>query len=76
VDPVDPETGDRLGTQRERGWLTLAVTEPPGPGTEGVVTRYPLGRWAAPGLPPLFRHLGSLDGIPPASWRLRPLGEP
>jgi hypothetical protein len=33
--------------------------------------RYPLGKWAAPEQPPLFRHIAGLDDIPPARWRWR-----
>jgi hypothetical protein len=68
---ADPETGDLLTVERERGWLTLAVTDPPAPGTRAVVTRYPLGYAAAPSPPPLHRHMGALDDLPPARWRWR-----
>ncbi len=68
---TDPETGDLLTAERERGWLTLAVTDPPRPGDTATVSRYPLGRWAAPEAPPVFRHMDGLDGIPPARWRWR-----
>ncbi len=68
---TDPETGELLTAERERGWLTLAVTDPPRPGAAAVVSRYPLGRWAAPDPPPVFRHMVGLDGIPPARWGWR-----
>ena len=66
---ADAETGELLTVEHERGWLTLAVTDPPEPGGQAVVTRYPLGQWAAPNLPPLYRHLAALDDIPLARWR-------
>jgi hypothetical protein len=68
---ADAETGELLTVERERGWLTLAVTDPPVAGGQPVVTRYPLGQWAAPNPPPLYRHLAALDDIPPARWRWR-----
>lgn len=68
---TDPATGELLTVERERGWLTLAVTDPPAPGARALVTRYPLGLWAAPNFPPLYRHLGALDDLPPARWRWR-----
>jgi hypothetical protein len=69
---TDPDTGELLSIERERGWLTLAVTDPPGPGrSEAIVTRYMLGKWAAPMPPPLFRHLAGLADLPPAGWRWR-----
>ena len=67
---ADPGTGELLSAERERGWLTLAVTDPPQPGRASTVSRYMLGRWAAPNPPPLFRHLATLDDLPPARWRL------
>lgn len=67
----DPDTGELLGAERERGWLTLAVIDPPEPGRVSTVTRYMLGKWAAPLPPPLFRHMAALDDLPPARWRLR-----
>ncbi len=66
---ADAETGELLTVERERGWLTLAVTDSPVPGGQPVVTRYPLGQWAAPNPPPLHRHMAALDDIPPARWR-------
>jgi hypothetical protein len=68
---ADPDTGALLSAERERGWLTLAVTDPPEPDHASTVTRYMLGRWAAPHPPPLFRHLAALDDLPPARWQLR-----
>jgi hypothetical protein len=68
---ADPDTGDLLTVERERGWLTLAVTDPPVPGSQAVVTRYPVGYGAAPMQPPLYRHLGALDDPPPSRWRWR-----
>ena len=68
---ADPDTGDLLTVERERGWLTLAVTDPPEPGSQAVVTRYPLGYGAAPVPPPLHRHMGGLDDLPPSRWRWR-----
>ncbi len=68
---TDPETSELLTVERERGWLTLAVTDPPQPGAEAAVCRYPLGKWAAPEQPPLFRHITGLDDSPPARWRWR-----
>lgn len=68
---ADPETGELLSAEREKGWLTLAVTDPPEMGRETTVTRYMVGRWAAPNPPPLFRHMAALDDLPPARWRLR-----
>jgi hypothetical protein len=66
---TDAETGELLTVERERGWLTLAVNDPPMPASQPVVTRYPLGQWAAPNPPPLYRHLAALGDIPPARWR-------
>jgi hypothetical protein len=63
---ADPETGDLLTVERERGWLMLAVTDPPELGSQPIVTRYPLGQWAAPNPPPLHSHLAALDDVPPA----------
>jgi hypothetical protein len=68
---ADPVTGELLSVERERGWLTLAVTDSPGSGAEAVVTRYLLGKWAAPVPPPLYRHLAGLDDMPLARWSLR-----
>lgn len=68
---ADPDTGELLSAERERGWLTLAVTDPPEPGRVSTVTRYMVGRWAAPNPPPLYRHMAALDDLPPARWRLR-----
>jgi len=68
---TDPANGELLTVERERGWLTLAVTDPPQPGAEAAVSRYPLGKWAAPEQPPLFRHVAGLGDIPPARWRWR-----
>ena len=68
---TDPASGELLTVERERGWLTLVVTDPPQPGGEAVASRYPLGKWAAPEQPPLFRHLAGLDSIPPARWGWR-----
>lgn len=68
---TDSETGELLTVERERGWLTLAITDPPTPGAQALVTRYPLGQWAAPNPPPLYRHMGALDDLPPARWRWR-----
>ncbi len=45
------------------------MTDPPVPGGQPVVTRYPLGQWAAPNPPPLHRHMAAQDDIPPARWR-------
>jgi hypothetical protein len=67
----DPDTGELLCVERERGWLTLAVVDPPAPGSASTVTRYMIGKWAAPVPPPLFRHMAALDDLPPARWRLR-----
>lgn len=36
---TDPDTGELLTAERERGWLTLAVTDPPLPGRDAAVTR-------------------------------------
>jgi hypothetical protein len=66
---TDPETGELLTVERERKQLTLAVTDAPSPGGRPIVTRYPLGQWSTPSRPPLHRHLGGLDGLPPARWR-------
>ncbi len=66
---MDPDTAELLTAERERGWLTLAVTDPPQPGCAATVTRYMIGRWAAPERPPLFRHMAALDDLPPARWR-------
>jgi hypothetical protein len=68
---ADPQTGELLSAEREKGWLTLAVTDPPEPGRASTVTRYMLGKWAAPQQPPLFRHMAALDDLPPARWRWR-----
>ena len=68
---ADPETGELLSVERERGWLTLVITDPPDPSGPALVTRYTLRAWAAPVPPPLFRHLAGLDDIPSARWRLR-----
>jgi hypothetical protein len=66
---ADPDSGDLITIERERSWLTLAVTDAPASGTQAVVTRYPLGRWAAPNQPPVHRHMGGLGDPPPARWR-------
>lgn len=61
-----PDTGELISVERERGWLTVAVADPPRPGQEQLVTRYLVGHWAAPMPPPLVRHVGALDDVPPA----------
>jgi hypothetical protein len=43
---ADPDTGELISVERERGWLTLAVADPPRPGREQLVTRYLVGHWA------------------------------
>jgi len=63
---ADPDTGELLSAEREKGWLTLAVTDPPEPSRASTVTRYMVGRWAAPNPPPLYQHLAPLDDLPPA----------
>jgi hypothetical protein len=68
---ADPGTGELLSAERDKGWLTLAVTDPPEPGRASTVTRYMVGRWAAPNPPPLYRHMAAIDDLPPARWRLR-----
>lgn len=67
---TDPQTGELITAERERGWLTLAVTDAPAPGSVAAVARYMVGSWGAP-VPPshLYRHLGALDDVPPARWR-------
>jgi hypothetical protein len=34
-----------LSVERERGWLTLVVADPPTPGGAIVVSRYMVGMW-------------------------------
>jgi hypothetical protein len=48
---ADPDTGELLSAEREKGWLTLAVTDPPEPGRASTVT----ATWSASG-PPQTRH--------------------
>ena len=67
----DPDTGELLRAERERGWLTLAVTDPSDSGAETIVTRYLLGRWATPLPPPLYQHMAGPDDVSPARWPLR-----
>ena len=68
---ADQECGELLAAERDRSWLTLAVTELAPPDSTTTVARYALGRWAAPDRPPLYRHLGALDDPPPSRWRWR-----
>jgi hypothetical protein len=68
---ADPDTGELISVDRERGWLTLAVADPLRPGREQLVTRYLVGHWGAPMPPPLIRHVGALDDVPPARMSLR-----
>jgi hypothetical protein len=68
---TDPETGELVQVERERGWLTLAVADAPGADGPAVVTRYMVGQWSAPVSPPLYRYLSASADIPPARWRLR-----
>jgi hypothetical protein len=68
---ADPVTGEFLSAQRERGWLTLAVSDPPGRGAHTVVAIYLVGRWGMPVPPPLCRYLASVVDAPPASWPWR-----
>jgi len=67
---ADPATGELLMVERERGCLTLAVSDPPDLAGPVVVTRYLVGMWAAPVPPPLFAHLAGVDDVPPARWGL------
>jgi hypothetical protein len=68
---ADPVTGEFLSAQRERGWLTLAVSDTPGMGAQTVVASYLVGRWGVPAPPPLCKHLASVVDAPPASWPWR-----
>jgi len=68
---TDPVTGEFLSAQRERGWLTLAVSDTPGMGAQTVVASYLVGRWGMPAPPPLCRYLASVVDAPPASWPWR-----
>lgn len=67
---VDPVTGNEIGVERERGFLTLAVAEP-ADGPAATVTRYMVGFAAAPSPPPLFRHTGPRHDPSPVrmGWR-------
>ena len=58
-----PDIGELLGAERERGWLTLAVIDPPVPGRASTVTGYVIGKWAAPHPPPLFRHMAFQESV-------------
>ena len=66
---TDPVTGEFLSAQRERGWLTLAVSDTPGMGAQTVVASYLVGKWGMPVPPPLCRYLASVVDAPPASGR-------
>jgi hypothetical protein len=55
--------------ERDKGWLTLAVTDRPEPSRASTVTRYMVDKWAAPNPPPLYQHMAALDDLPPARWR-------
>jgi hypothetical protein len=68
---ADPDTGELISVERERGWLTLAVADPPRTGREQLVTRYLVGHWGASMRPPLVRHVGAVDDVPPARMSLR-----
>jgi hypothetical protein len=68
---ADPDTGELISVERERGRLTLAVADRPRPGREQLVTRYLSGHWGAPMPPPLIRHVGAVDDVPPARMSLR-----
>jgi hypothetical protein len=68
---VDPETGQRLTVERERGSLTLAVSDRSASTTEPVVTRILVGRFNAPGHPPLYKHYTAAGDDPPARWPWR-----
>jgi len=67
---ADPVTGELLSAERERGWLTLVVSDTPGRGKQTVVASYLAGRWGAPA-PPLYRHVASVVDVPPARWSWR-----
>jgi len=71
---ADPITGSRVSAERERGFLILAITDPPGhPEAEAVVAHYLLGFWAVPERPPLHRHLAGVHDTSPArmGWHQR-----
>jgi len=70
---TDMVSGELITVERERGWLTLAVTDEPRTGVDAIVTRYPVGQYAAPNPPPLFRYHAALEDIPLARlpWRQR-----
>ncbi len=68
---ADRDSGELLAAERDRGWLTLAVTKLAPPDSTTRVARYALGRWAAPDRPPLYRHLAALDDPPPSRFRWR-----
>jgi hypothetical protein len=72
----DPVTGSGIFAERERGFLTLAIADPPGPGDpawqrDATVTRYLLGFLASPSPPPLFRRTAPLheNSLAPMPWR-------
>src|SRR5258708_39430229 len=62
---TDPDTGELLTVERERSWLSPTNLRPAPSGRD----RYPLGQWAEPNPPPMYRHLGALGDVPPARWR-------
>jgi hypothetical protein len=63
---ADPVTGELLSAERERGWLTLVVSDTPGMGEQTVVASYLVGRWGVPVPPPMYRHVASVVDVPPA----------
>jgi len=76
----DPVTGRGITVERERGFLTLAITSQPDDDDladnlagrrAATVTRYMLGFLAAPVPPPLFRHTAALHDVSPVrmSWQ-------
>jgi hypothetical protein len=68
----DPVTGQQIAVERDRGWLILAAGDPAShDGPDATVSRYMLGRWAAPNPPPMFRHLAAVSDVSPARWRWR-----
>jgi hypothetical protein len=68
---TDPVTGELLSVERERGWLTLVVSDTPGMGKQTVVASYLVGRWGVPVPPPLCRYVASVVDVPPAQWSWR-----
>lgn len=76
----DPVTGSGISVERERGFLTLAITDPLdrddlGEGRVTTVTWYVLGFLAAPEQPSLLRHTTALHDASPARMSWQQAGE-